>query len=84
MGLVLSFEERKYLANFFVVLIKTDKRVQANEKKSKKRKKAQAKHHEIGSRIRGPLFFCPLLYPWIKNINQAVSHDRHHSFAFKY
>ena len=54
MGLVLSFDERKRFATLFVLLVKVHKRVQANGKKGKKRKKAQTKYHNKGPRIRGP------------------------------
>ena len=66
LGLVLSFEERKRLADYFVVLITVHKQVKVHEKKSKKAKKAKCKLTDIGPRIRGPIlsfvegpsFFC--------------------------
>ena len=60
-SLVLSFTEQKHLANFFVDLIKINKRVY--EKKGKKRREAKCKLNKKGPCIKGPFFKKSMIIP---------------------
>ena len=57
MNLVLSFDERKRIADVFVLLITIDKR-DAKKAAPKKKKKSKDEYKEKGSQICGPFLFC--------------------------
>lgn len=95
LGLVLSFEERKRLADYFAILLserKVLKGMHARSKaparrtttgKEKKGKKSKISLiHEVtgrGPSIRGPLFFQIDEYSWIKTFSRNKHYDRHYS-----
>lgn len=55
--MVMSFAERKRLADFFVILIAVDKRRRAQNGKIKKVRKTKTKIGSLGSQRCGSLFF---------------------------
>lgn len=54
--MVLSFDDRKRLADFFIVLIEIDNRVRKEKSKAKKTKKAKEKPRDKLAKKRA--FFC--------------------------
>lgn len=64
---VLSVQERKRLADVFILLIAIDKRVQSQKTRAKRAKKT--KEYQSGSLNSGPLFFIRLHVPDFANLS---------------
>jgi hypothetical protein len=54
---VLSFDERRHFAAFFVILINVDKRLKAEKRKAKRKSKPKLKCGDISS-LNSELFLC--------------------------
>lgn len=63
-NVMLSFEERKRLTDFFVLLITIDRRVKAKRSKEKKKLKTKSKQINIGASNCGPCILSALALPF--------------------
>ncbi len=60
---MLSFEEKKRLTDFFLVLIAIDKKVNAKKPKEKKKRKSKSKDNQRRARNCGPCFLTAITLP---------------------
>jgi len=86
--MVLSFAERKRLADFFTILITVNKRVRSKKTQAKKAPKTKTEPKDKKARIIAGLVFFINYFTFTRGLSllttlSSKTYDRHHSFNIK-